>query len=161
MCKAEAYKRLKTMENNLTVTLKSGYGCLPEKVIYKRWKPQGKFDWTFWCFGSVVSYGGDCLPDQRCSHTEVWLCLHPSSLHFCSSSFLHFRKLCLVWLVEVLDRTLGSSVLTVVNKHVNMDSIALSILPSGKHPFSRFNKNLVWKRSFDHKQCVVNLDMTH
>ena len=45
------------MENNLTVTPKSGYGFLPEKVIYKRWKPQGKFDWTFWCFGSVVSYG--------------------------------------------------------------------------------------------------------
>ena len=46
MCKADAYKRLKTMENNnyLTVTPKSGYGCLPEMVIYKRWKPQGKFD---------------------------------------------------------------------------------------------------------------------
>jgi len=105
--------------------------------------------------------GGDCLPDQRWSHTEVWLYLQPSSLHFCSSSFLHFRKLCLVWLVEVLDRTLGSSVLTLLTKHVNMDSLAMSILPSGKHPLPRFNKNLVWKRSFDHKQCVVNLDITH
>ena len=149
MCKADAYKRLKTMENNIKLS--------PLKVVtvaYQGWlftrggNHRANLTEHFDVLDLWGLMGSDCLPDQRWSHTEVWLYLQPSGLHFCSSSFLRFRKLCLVWLVEVLDRTLGSSVLTLVTKHVNMDSIALSILPSGKHPFPRFNKNLVWKRSF-------------
>ena len=42
------------------------------------------------------------------------------------------RKLCLVWLVEVLDKAVNIGVLVAVTKHVNLDSLAESILPSCK-----------------------------
>ena len=49
------------------------------------------------------------------------LLLHPSC-----------RKLCLVWLVEVLDKAIKTGVLVAVSKHLSLDSLAESILPSCK-----------------------------
>lgn len=49
--------------------------------------------------------------------------------------YVLFRKLCLVWLVEILDTALNSGVLATVSKHVSLDAIAQSILPSSKYSY--------------------------
>ena len=42
------------------------------------------------------------------------------------------RKLCLVWLFEILDKAVTTGVLPLVSKNISLDSIALSILPSSE-----------------------------
>ena len=72
MCKAVAYKRLKTMENYKTVTPKSGRGRLQKVVVMRSSNYR-----AFWCFWSVNVYGRwpltrgdrrwrfDCIPSLR------------------------------------------------------------------------------------------------
>lgn len=47
-----------------------------------------------------------------------------------SSTSQDSRKLCLVWLFEILDKAVTTGVLPLVSKNISLDSIALSILPS-------------------------------
>ena len=101
MCKAVAYKGLKTMENYQTVTPKNGRGRVQglQEVVFRSpsiwWAPGGRL-WEvpttglwpgkFWCFGSVDAYGRwpltrgdrrwsfDCIPNlcKRFLNLSLW-----------------------------------------------------------------------------------------